>query len=113
MVKKGGVDVPNPFNKKIYHVPLKPASTAAIVFWSKNFRPFMDKLPVLEKQGFDKFIFNFTITGMNKTWIEPNIPPEDECVNDLIELSKRYGKEVIFWRFDPILLCDIGEARDY
>ncbi len=94
--------MPNPFNRQTYHVPLKPETTAALVFWSKNYRPFLDKLPLLEKQGYDKFLFNFTITGHPKL-LEPNIPPAEECIDDLIELSARYGKDKIFWRFDPIL----------
>lgn len=107
-IAEGGVDVPNPFNRQVYHVPLKPETTAAIVFWSKNYRPFLDKLPLLEKQGYDKFLFNFTITGHPKL-LEPNIPPAEECIDDLIELSARYGKDKIFWRFDPVLMPENGD----
>ena len=104
------MDVPNPFNKQTYHVPLKPETTAALVFWSKNFRPFLDKLPLIEKSGFNKFIFNYTITGHSKL-LEPNVPPAVECIQDLKELSARYGKDKIFWRFDPILISDNDESE--
>ena len=38
-VKKGYVDVTNPFNRKqIYRVSLKPENVKCWVWWSKNFK---------------------------------------------------------------------------
>ncbi len=105
-VAQGGLEVPNPFNNKTYFVPLKPETTAAIVFWSKNYKPFLDKLSLLEKRGFDKFVFNFTITGHPREF-EPGIPPADETIADFKYLSLRYWKSTVFWRFDPVLISNI------
>ena len=93
-------------------MPLKPGSTAAIVFWSKNFRPFFNKLDRLERMGFQRFIFNFTITGMPKAF-EPNVPPVEETVSDFFELSRRYGEKAVLWRFDPILFSNITDEDYY
>ena len=82
------------------------------MFWSKNYRPFMKKLTKLELKGFKWFIFNFTITGLPKIF-EPNIPPEEETIADFIELSRRYGKKALLWRFDPILFSDITDENYY
>ncbi len=110
-VEAGGVEVPNPFNREKYSVPLIPKSTAAIVFWSKNFKPFINYLSALEAKGFKRFIFNFTITGLPQEF-EPNIPSPENTIADFKELSARYGKEVMFWRFDPIIISDIT-GEDY
>ena len=79
---------------------------AAFVFWSKNFRPFFKVLDRLDECGYDKKIFHFTITGHNKLWMEPNIPVNEITIPDFIELSKSYGKDVMFWRYDPIVIFD-------
>lgn len=76
------------------------------MFWSKNFRPFFKILEKLDKRGYDKKIFQFTITGHNHDWMEPNIPDSEAMIEDFIELSKRYGKDVMFWRYDPVVFND-------
>ena len=111
-IENGAVEVPNPVNKTVYTVPLKPETTAAIVFWSKNYGPFLPKLNPLEKKGFDKFIFNFTITGLPKI-LEPNIPPLEKTIEDFKYLSLRYWKGYVFWRFDPIIFTDITDEQFY
>lgn len=111
-VNEGGVEVPNPFNRQTYHVPLEPEKVSAFVFWSKNFRPFLPYLPQLEESGFERFIFNFTITGLPKVF-EPNIPSAEETIRDFITLSRHYGRKQIFWRFDPILFSDVTNEDYY
>ncbi|MBC8204654.1 DUF1848 domain-containing protein [bacterium] len=105
-VKQGFVEVPNPFNNSTYRAPLSLAETAAFVFWSKNFIPFREKLTILEKIGYQKFLFNYTITGLPEIF-EPHVPPAEKSMEDFIELAKIYGREVMFWRFDPIIISDI------
>jgi len=109
-VEAGAVEVPNPFSKAVYTVPLQPESTAAIVFWSKNYKPFLPKLNLLEQKGFDKFLFNFTITGLPEI-LEPNIPPPENTIEDFKYLSLRYWKGHIFWRFDPILITGLTSEQ--
>lgn len=110
-VERGWVEAPNPFNRELYRVPLEPDKVSAIVFWSKNFRPFIDSLSELESKGFGNFIFNFTITGLPEVF-EPNVPPVEYTLKDFKELSARYGEKAMFWRFDPIIFSDIT-GEDY
>lgn len=111
-ISLGGVEVPNPFNKKPYFVPLIPEKTAALVFWSKNFKPFIRYLDQLENRGFDNFIFNFTITGHPREF-EPNVPPPEITISDFKYLALKYCKSKIFWRFDPILFSELTEEKYY
>ena len=104
--------MPNPFNREKYFVSLKKENVAAFVFWSKNFRPFFRILDDLDKRGFDKKIFQFTITGHNKVWMEPNIPDNSETMKDFMELSRRYGKDVMFWRYDPVVFTGIFDLNN-
>ena len=106
------MEVPNPFNREKYFVSLKKEDVAAFVFWSKNFRPFLNVLDELDKRGYNKKIFQFTITGHNHDWMEPNIPDSSDTIEDFIKLSKRYGKDVMFWRYDPVVFTDSLDIED-
>lgn len=111
-IERGFVDVKNPFNQETYRVLLTPDKVAAFVFWSKNFIPFRNKLEILEKLGYHRFIFNYTITGLPNEF-EPNVPQVEDAVADFISLSRRYGREVMFWRFDPIIFSNITDGEYY
>ena len=74
-----------------------------------------DYLPILHdlKNITDQFpsIFHYTITGYGKD-IEPNVPSLEQSIYTFKELSMRYGKEKVIWRFDPIFYCkDFGETQ--
>ena len=111
-IEAGFAEIPNPFNRRKYTVPLERKDVAGFVFWSKNFRPFMKNLSRLEKLGYRNFCFNFTITGLPREF-EPAIPPIEKTTADLKELSSRYGEQAVFWRFDPIILSDITDKSYY
>ena len=49
--------------------------------------------------------FHYTITAYGKD-VEPGVPPIDESIEALKELSAQVGKEKIIWRYDPVLLTD-------
>jgi hypothetical protein len=114
-VQAGFVGVRNPFSHKIQPVSLRPAEVSAIVFWSKNYQPF---LPVLEKitslyQG--RFLFHFTVNGFSglaKTLLEPNTPQADPALATVQALSREYGAEKILWRFDPIIFSDLTPPEE-
>jgi len=105
--------VPNPFNQKTYNVPLKSGDVAAIVLWSKNFKPFMPHLPIVDNLGYKRLLFNYTITGLPKNIFEPNVPPVEDSLKVFKDISSRYGKKLIFWRFDPILFSDVTDEIHY
>ena len=109
-IKSGSFEVINPFNQRVSVVPATPHAVHTIVFWSKNFGPFIDQDfgDRLLKQGYNLF-FNFTINSVS-TILEPNVPPLRERFDQLEYLSDHFGSRSINWRFDPICFYEIGQG---
>ncbi len=102
-IKEGFVYVRNPINKNhVSKVSLLPEHVDCFVFWTKNPKPFIDRLSDLSDF---KFYFQFTINSYS-TDLEPNVPKKQEIINNFIELSQKLGKEKVIWRYDPILLSE-------
>ncbi|HMA67476.1 MAG TPA: DUF1848 family protein [Desulfosalsimonadaceae bacterium] len=101
-IAKGSFAVKNPYNRRLFHVAATPADVHTIVFWSKNFRPFLDKGcgEILLRRGYHLF-FNFTINSRS-SWLEPGIPPLESRLQTLAGLCRRFGPQCINWRFDPV-----------
>ncbi len=101
-IEKGSFEVVNPFNQKVFWVPATPDKVHTIVFWSKNFGPFIENGygKKLRKKGYHLF-FNFTINS-DCTILEPNVPPLRARLGQLEQLCKRFGPGTINWRFDPL-----------
>lgn len=100
-LKEKYVKVQNPFNKnQFYNVNLDKENVDIIVFWSKN--PNIDFLERVRDTGY-KFYIHFTITPYDKT-VEKNIPRKELLIKKFIDISERFGKEKIIWRYDPIIL---------
>lgn len=101
-VREGFVMVRNPMNyHSISKVDISPNIVDCIVFWSKNPQPLFKHLDELDKNY--KFYFQYTINAYDKD-LEPHLPSLDERINNFIFLSKRYGKENVIWRYDPIMI---------
>lgn len=107
-ISKGFFEVINPFNQRVSVVPATVNKVHTIVFWSKNFGPFIDKGygPQLLKLGYHLF-FNFTINSDSPD-LEPHVPPLNERIGQLEHLSKHYGSDAVNWRFDPICFYKTG-----
>ena len=107
-IRRGHFEVTNPFNQRVSCVPASPARVHTIVFWSKNFGPFLEKNygEQLLKQGYHLF-FNFTINS-DCIELEPNVPPLSKRLRQLEHLCQRFGSETINWRFDPLCFYKIG-----
>lgn len=94
--------VRNPMNyHSISQISLAPNVVDCIVFWSKNPQPMFKYLDEIESKY--KFYFQYTINAYEKD-LEPNLPSLDERLNNFIYLAKRYGKERVIWRYDPIII---------
>ena len=76
-----------------------------IVFWTKNPRPLMAYLEVLEKKDLS-FYFQYTLNDYENEGFEPAVPPLEQRIETFRELSFRLGKERVIWRFDPLLLAE-------
>jgi hypothetical protein len=107
-IRKGSFEVTNPFNQRVSCVPATPDRVHTIVFWSKNFGPFLAKSygEQLLKQGYHLF-FNFTINS-DCTNLEPNVPPLRKRLDQLEHLCQRFGPDTINWRFDPLCFFKTG-----
>lgn len=93
----------------VHKVILDKQHIEGIIWCSKDYLPILHDL----KNITDKFpsIFHYTITGYGKD-IEPNVPDLDQSIYVFKELSLRYGKEKVIWRFDPIFyMKEFGETQ--
>jgi hypothetical protein len=99
----------NPFGGRKYLVSLKREDVIALVFWSKNYRPF---LPVLERVRSMAYptVLNYTITGLPHEF-ESHLVPTDDALDSLIELSRIYSPDQINWRYDPIVVSSTTPPR--
>jgi hypothetical protein len=94
--------VENPYSGQTFNVPVSPEITDTLVFWSKNFGPFLSGGfgETLQAMGYHLF-FNFTINSEDPV-LEPEVPPLDARLDQLSDLTKRFGTRSVNWRFDPI-----------
>lgn len=108
-IKKGVFEVSNPYNRRKVIVPATPDKIHTIVFWSKNFAPFIkggfgEKLL---RMGFNLF-FNFTINS-DIPLLEPRVPSLKQRLVQLRDLSRKYDPRNINWRFDPICFFEFKQ----
>ena len=101
-IAKGVFEVLNPYNQHRRQVPARPHQVHSIVFWSKNFGPFLrdsfDRR--LQGKGYHLF-FNFTINTASPV-LEPHVPSLGERLRQMAVLAERHDPRTITWRFDPI-----------
>jgi hypothetical protein len=101
-IDAGHFDVQNPYNRRTVIVPATPDRVHSIVFWSKNFGPFIDQgyAKTLVQRGYRLF-FNFTLNSTQPV-LEPSLPPIDKRLGQLARLVEVFGPACVQWRFDPI-----------
>jgi Domain of unknown function (DUF1848) len=102
-LKMGSVAVQQPYSGKILRVSLKREDVSAIVFWSKNYSPLVDRLDAIEATTKNLF-FHFTISGARE--LETSTPDYRDAIRDYVFLAVRYSPEQLIWRFDPICITD-------
>jgi len=104
-VREGYARYPNPYSPQIVSVSLKPEDVHAFAFWSKNYLPFVKHLDELDARGYD-FYFHYSITGLPRI-LEEKVPDWATCVQNFVELSRRYSPKHVQWRYDPIVFSNI------
>jgi len=109
-IAEGYAGVINPFGGQRYRVSLAIEDVACLVFWSKDFTPFVHHLDTLDRLGY-RFYFNYTLTAV-PTAFESHVDKR-AALETLKELSKRYSPAHINWRFDPIILSNISDEAFY
>lgn len=92
----------NPFNGVKSYVSYN--RTRFIVFWSKNPRPLLAYLHVLEEMGIKCYI-QYTLNDYEEEKLE-NVPAIATRIETFKLLVDRLGVGSVVWRFDPMLLTD-------
>ena len=99
----------NPFNQQPIYISFK--NCKVIVFWTKNPKPILPYLHILDEMGIH-YYFQVTLNDYVNEGFEPNIAPVDERVDAFKQLSQKIGKERIIWRFDPLIITPTIGPRE-
>lgn len=100
-IEEGFVDVRNPmYPKQVSRYSLSPEVVDGFVFWTKNPKPMIEKLDLLDDYV---YYFQFSLTSYGKD-IERNLPDKRDIIETFKRLADKIGPERIMWRYDPILL---------
>ena len=107
---QGYFSVMNPYNRRIGIVPAEPQRVHSIVFWSKNYAEFLNHGigEQLVDRGYHLY-FHFTINSDNPV-LEPRVPSLEDRLDQLEQLTDRFGPQAICWRFDPICYYTIDDS---
>ena len=104
----GEVAVANPYSQRPYLVDLRSAAVDGYVFWTRNARPFAPALAAVAAQG-KPFVVQYTILGYPRA-IDTNVIDPKLAIDNARALAESYGRRVVVWRYDPILLTPGTEA---
>ena len=111
-LRAGECTVVNPFNpRQVSRVSLATGDVDAIVFWTKNPKPFFPYLDELNSLGY-RYYFLFTLNDYPPD-LEPFVPPLQERVETFRELGRLLGPGRVVWRYDPIVLTERLTADDH
>lgn len=101
-IEQGTFELDHPFGQAAAAIPAGIEHVHSIVFWSKNFSPFLrgGYGKALSKKGYGLF-FNFTINSPDPI-LEPHVPSLEERLDQLDRLCDAFGPSAVQWRFDPI-----------
>uniref|UniRef100_A0A831ZU65 DUF1848 family protein n=1 Tax=Desulfacinum infernum TaxID=35837 RepID=A0A831ZU65_9BACT len=110
-IRAGAFFVPNPFNGRMARIPADPHAAPVIVFWSKDYGPFLSGGygPELLRRGY-RLLFHFTVNSENP-FLEPNVPPLRERLGQIRRLTALVPPEAVRWRFDPLCFYQTADGR--
>ena len=111
-LRQGQVMVRHPFTpNRVTQLSLAPETIEALVFWTKNPAPFMERLGEIERLGHQCF-FQYTLTPYGAD-LEPRAPPMSARVAAFQALADRIGPERVLWRYDPILFTPAFSSAEH
>ncbi|HJJ99235.1 MAG TPA: DUF1848 domain-containing protein [Methanocorpusculum sp.] len=100
-VREGFCYVRSPYSQKITRVSLAREDVDVILFWTKNAKPMMEKLSVIDASSIP-YYFQYTVTPYGSD-VEPGLE-KHRCIETFLELSGVLGRDRVLWRYDPILI---------
>lgn len=101
-LQKGYSAWTNPFNGVKSYVSYE--KTRFVVFWSKNPRPLLNYLHILEERNIRCYI-QYTLNDYEEEKLE-KVPSLSSRIETFKLLVERLGKGAVVWRFDPMILTD-------
>jgi len=99
----------NPMNRRPIRVSLRPGDVEGIVFWTKNFRPFMKHVDQVATTGIP-FTVQYTINAYSKS-LEHNVVEWKKSVDASLRLAERFGPRCVVWRYDTIIFTQDTPAE--
>jgi hypothetical protein len=101
-IEKGRFRVRHPYTGEVRSVEAGADQVHSIVFWSKDFGPFLSGRcgERLQRRGYHLF-FNFTVNSPDRR-LEPRVPPLKDRLDQMGALAAHFGAASVQWRFDPI-----------
>jgi DNA repair photolyase len=102
-LRQGFAEVINPFSGRTSRVDVAPEHVHTLVLWSKDFGPFLRNPDAFRDY---RLYFLFTLNDMPE--LEPRVPPLRKRLDQVRELTARYGPGRIGWRFDPVVFRKEG-----
>lgn len=107
--KAGFVYARNPlFPGRVTYYELKPNKVDALYFCSKSYINVLSWIGEIGKHF--RTLFHCTVNGYG-TDVEQYLPPLEDRIQAVKELSRSVGKERVFWRYDPILLTEKYDTK--
>ncbi len=107
-MEEGYVLVRNPMNHhQVSRIRLSPDVIDCIVFWSKNPRPLLARLPEIENYP---FYFQFALNAYGPD-LEERMPALFERIDTFKSLSKIIGPDRVIWRYDPVIVTDVYSVK--
>ncbi|NTW53163.1 MAG: DUF1848 domain-containing protein, partial [Chlorobiaceae bacterium] len=103
-LRAGYVRWTNPFNANQSQY-ISFSRMRVIVFWSKNPKPVLPYLSLLDDAGIN-YWFQFTLNDYEAEGIEPQLPPLGERIEVFRLLADKVGAQRVIWRFDPLILSE-------
>lgn len=101
-VDRGWVNAPHPQTGLPAQWSLKPEDMHSIIWWSKDYRPFLKHARRPELDTNYRQFFNMTITG-DVLW-EEHVPDLDVQLDTFEAMVAAYGVQKLRWRYSPIPL---------
>jgi len=106
-LRRGEAEVTQPFNRRVAAVSLREEDVHTIVLWSKDFRHVVCDLDFWRCR---RVYLNFTVNDCG--YLEPNIAPLEQRLEQMRVLAEAFGSERINWRFDPVVYWDQGRQNN-
>jgi hypothetical protein len=100
-IRAGRVVVQNPVYKAHrYAVDLRPEAVEWIVFWSRNYKRFLERRDAFADYN---LFFHFTIVSHHPQLERLRVSP-GQSLKQIEKLATYYGPQRIIWRYDPIVI---------